>query len=106
LKKHTKYNFFLLFLAATSFCKAQQMVQIPKDIHIVCHKENEFIGRPPKALLSELKPSIKMVLAQGGWAEQAPQFSFFFMSKQAFDSCLIQGNLPLRLSVNVKEIFD
>lgn len=46
-----------------------------------------------------------MVYAEGGWAEQAPHFAFFFMSKQGFDSCRKQGSLPLRLIVYVNEFF-
>lgn len=65
------------------FCHAQQMVQTPKDILIVCQKEKEFISKPLKSLLKELKPPIKMVFAEGGWAEKAPQFVFF--------SCLSRG---------------
>ncbi len=92
-------------MISTVFCQAQQLVQTAKDIHVVCRKENEFLGRPLKALLQELKPAIKMVFAEGGWAEQAPHFSFFFMPKQGFDSCRRQGSLPLRLTVYVKDFF-
>jgi len=101
------YNSALLtFFVVFSFCsRAQQMVQTPKDIIIVCQKDNEFVGKPLKALLKEIKPPIRMVFAEGGWAEQAPQFAFFFIYKQRFDNYRRQGKLPLRLQVYVKEFF-
>ena len=103
--KNNHITVFFLSLIAPFFCHAQQMVQKPKDIFIVCQKENLFIGKPLKVLLKELKPPIKIVFAEGGWSEQAPQFHFFFMSKQEFDNCRRQAKLPLRLNVYVKEFF-
>jgi hypothetical protein len=95
----------LFFIVTTTSCQSQQLVQKPMDIYILCQREDEFIGKTLRALLDELKPTIKIVFAEGGWAEKAPQFFFFFMSKQGFDSCRKQGNLPLRLNVYVKDFF-
>lgn len=47
-----------------------------------------------------------MVFAEGGWAERTPQFTFFFMSKQRYDCCRSQGNLPLRLRVYVNDFLN
>ena len=95
----------ILFIVSSLCSRAQQMVQTPKDVIIICQKDNEFIGKPLKNLFKEIKPPIKMVFAEGGWAEQAPQFYFFFISKQGFDNYRQQGKLPLRLQVYVKEFF-
>jgi len=46
-----------------------------------------------------------MVYAEGGWAEQAPQFAFYFMSKKGFDNYRRQGKLPLRMRVYIKDFF-
>jgi hypothetical protein len=93
------------FLACSMCCSAQQLVQNPLDIYKLCQKEDEFIGKPLSELLKELKPFIKVVFAEGGWAEKAPGFTFFFLSKKEFDSCRITSSQPLRLRVYLKEFF-
>ena len=103
--KYIRVLIVFFLITAMIFCHAQQMVQTPKDIFNLCQKDKEFIGKPLRVLLKEIKPPIKMVFAEGGWAEQAPKFFFFFMSKQDYDSCGRQGNLPLRLVVYVSEFF-
>jgi hypothetical protein len=95
----------LLFVVRSFYSEAQQLVQSPNDLLILCQKDNQFIGKPLTSLLMEIKPSIKIVFAQGGWAEQAPAFFFYFMSRTQFDSCRSKGTLPLRLVVYVKEYF-
>jgi len=82
------------------------MVQTPKDIILLCQKDEQFIGKPLKSLLEEIKPTIRLVLAREGWIpEVAPLFTFFFTSKQVYDRYRLNGTFPLRLTVYLKEPF-
>jgi hypothetical protein len=78
-------------------------VQTQKDIIALCRDEEQFVGKPLTALFSEIKPEIKLVLAEEGSAERPPTFVFFFTSKSVYARYRKQDKLPLRLSVYVKE---
>ncbi len=97
----------LIFLLTVSICcYAQQMVQTPKDLFIVCQKDEQFIGKPLKTLFMEIKPPIKLVLAEGGWVERAPRFTFFLTSKQVYDKYRRDDKFPIRITVFLKETFE
>ncbi|MDR7208164.1 hypothetical protein [Flavobacterium piscis] len=62
MKNALKIFAILIFLASNS-CKAQQMVQTPNDAHKLKTNEQQFINKPLKDLLKELKPEIKAAYA-------------------------------------------
>ena len=94
--------FFLVF----SFrAVAQQLVQTPHDIYLLCQKDNEFVGKPLRVLLKEMKPPIKRVFAEGGWFEKAPMFSFFFVTKKGYNDCSKYGNRSFQIRVYLNEFF-
>ncbi|TCN60021.1 hypothetical protein D0809_08825 [Flavobacterium circumlabens] len=49
----------LLFSVIHCSCKAQQMVKTTKDVYLLKTNEQEFINKPLKKLLKEIKPEIK-----------------------------------------------
>ncbi len=82
------------------------MMQTPKDIFTICQNDNDFIGKPLKVLLDEIKPAIKMVFAEGGWQERAPRISFFFMTRNEYQDCINKNKSPLRLTVYLGNVFE
>ncbi|AYN05056.1 hypothetical protein [Flavobacterium sp. 140616W15] len=52
-------TFAILFLLLSYSCKAQQMVQNTKDVSKLKTDEQQFINKPLKNLLKEIKPEIK-----------------------------------------------
>src|SRR5438309_10280765 len=95
-----------LFIGISAFAPAQQLVQTPKDLYLLCVRDQEFIGKPLRELFRQIKPPIRLVLARGGSGEEAPRFAFFFTSIQVFDQYSRQGSFPLELIVWVKEPFE
>ncbi|WP_223256134.1 hypothetical protein [Flavobacterium laiguense] len=57
--KNILKTFAILFLFANNSCKAQQMVQTTKDVYLLKINEQQFINKPLKDLLKEIKPEIK-----------------------------------------------
>jgi len=55
--------FALLFILSNNSCKAQQMVQNTNDAYKLKINEQQFINKPLKDLLKELKPVIKAAYA-------------------------------------------
>lgn len=80
------------------------MVQTPKDIYLICQKDDQFVGKPLKFLFREIKPSIKLVLPREGWVpEVAPLFTFFFTSMYVYRKYRQQDKFPIRLTVYLKD---
>lgn len=83
-------------------CKAQQMVQVPADVSKLKANEQQFINRPLKNLLKEIKPEIKFVL---GTVDSPSYFSFRFVSREEFANASAKSSTPW-LHVYVKEPLD
>jgi len=73
--KNTLKIFALLFVLINASCKAQ-MVQTTKDVYLLKTNEQQFINKPLKDLLKELKPEIKNF--HGNNEEGYQYFSFRF----------------------------
>ena len=96
----------LLLLVVGVGSYSQPMVQTPKDIHMLCQKDNLFVGKPLEFLLKEIKPVIRLVLAREGWVpEVAPLFTFFFTSMDVYKKYRQKDSFPLRLTVYLREPF-
>ncbi|RUT69584.1 hypothetical protein D0817_15540 [Flavobacterium cupreum] len=92
----------LLFSVIHCSCKAQQMVQTTKDVYLLKINEQQFINKPLKNLLKEIKPEIKFV---SGTVEYPSFFSFRFISREELIKRPLGGNI-LGLYVYVKEPLD
>lgn len=91
----------LLFSVIHCSCKAQQIVQTPEDVYKLKTNEQQFINKPLKNLLNEIKPEIKLVL---GTVDYPPFFSFYFISREELNKKTLGSTL--RFYVYVKEPLD
>jgi hypothetical protein len=66
----------ILFLLLNYSCKAQQLVQTPSAVYLLKTNEQQFINKPLKNLLKEIKPGIKNAGASNDEGHQ--YFSFRF----------------------------
>lgn len=90
----------LLFVMNTS-CKAQQMVQTPSEAYKLKANEQQFINKPLKDLLKEIKPGIKLVT---GTEDYPSFFSFYFIDREELSKKL--DGSSLRVYVYIKEPLD
>ncbi|TDE31487.1 hypothetical protein E0I61_01970 [Flavobacterium ranwuense] len=97
--KNTLKIFAILFLLINYSCKAQHMVQTIKDVHLLKNNEQQFINKPLKNLLKEIKPEIKNVL---GTKDDPSYFAFNFISRDEIKRKVI-GRKHINLYVYVKE---
>jgi hypothetical protein len=94
--------FAILLITITTSCKAQQMVQVPNDAHKLKVNEQQFIGKPLKYLLNEIKPEIKNAFATKNFPDY---FSFRFIDSDEIKRRPIENN-SLGLYIYVKEPID
>ena len=102
--KNTLKIYAILFLLINTGCKAQQMVQTVKDVPLLKTNELQFINKPLKNLLKEIKPAIKNA---DGSNEVGHQYSSFkFRTLEQIEKN--EGNTEDKVSlyVYVKEIID
>ncbi|MRX41762.1 hypothetical protein GJU43_20970 [Flavobacterium sp. LC2016-23] len=98
-------TFIILFLFANISCKAQQMIQTPDDIYKLESNEEQFLNKPLKNLLKEIKPEI-----QSAFGVKTPKgypcyFMFSFSSSRELKQKMIEGKFT-GLYVFVKEPVD
>lgn len=96
------FKIFTIFLLLLNYsCTAQQMVQTPDDAYKLKSNEQQFINKPLKNLLKEVKPEIKT-----GFGEDYPSFfTFKFFSPEEINREVI-GRKHISFYVYVKEIID
>ncbi len=101
--KKTVKIFALVFLLINCSCKAQ-MVQTTKDVYLLKTNAQQFINKPLKDLLKEIKPQI--ITGSGSNEEGYQYFSFRFRTMEDWKKN--QGNWEDRVSlyVYVKEPID
>lgn len=97
--KNTFKTLAILFLLVYSSCKAQQMVQTPNDAHKLKINEQQFLNKPLKYLLNEIKPQIKTAF---GTLDFPSYFSFRFIDSEEIKRRSLENN-SLGLYVYVKE---
>ena len=97
--KNTLKIFVILFLLMNYSCKAQQMVQTPNDAHKLKINEQQFLNKPLKYLLNEIKPEIKTAF---GTLDFPSYFSFRFIDSEEIRRRPVENN-SLGLYVYVKE---
>ena len=95
--KNTFKTLAILFLLVYSSCKAQQMVQTPNDAHKLKINEQQFLNKPLKYLLNEIKPEIKTAF---GTLDFPSYFSFRFIDSEEIKRRSLENN---SLYVYVKE---
>ena len=99
--KNTFKIFALALLLINCSCKAQ-MVQTTKDVYLLKTNEQQFINKPLKNLLNEIKPEIKMADATRDFPDY---FSFRFIDREQHRKRGI-NQIPVVIYVYVKEQID
>ena len=92
----------ILFLFINTSCKAQQMVETPNDAYKLKTNEQQFVNKPLKNLLKEIKPAIKNVL---GTRDNPSYFVFYFISRDEVNH-KVKKRKDISLVVYVKEPLD
>jgi hypothetical protein len=95
--------FAVFLITITTSCKAQQMVQTTSDLYKLKSNEQQFINKPLKYLLSEIKPNIK--IGVGNNEEGYQFFSFRFISLDEIKQ-KANGRKLISLYAYVKEPID
>ncbi len=101
--KNILKTFAILFLLINTNCKAQQLVQAPNDAYKLKANEQQFLDKPLKDLLVQIKPEIKTAWATSG---DQSYFSFYFINPENFKDGRAIGQNHLGLFVYVKEKID
>jgi hypothetical protein len=89
--------FALLFILSNNCCKAQEIVQTTTDAYKLKINEQQFINKPLKNLLKEIKPEIKTA---GASNEEGHQF-FSFRFRTLEQHKKNEGSYEDRVSVYV-----
>lgn len=95
--------FVIVLITITTSCKAQQMVQTTADVYKLKTNEQQFVNKPLKYLLGEIKPEIK--IGVGNNEEGHQFFSFRFLSLDEIKQKVI-GRKHISLYAYVKEPID
>lgn len=105
-----KINFITAFIVLFSAysCFSQKLVQKESDVLKIEDNKAQFIGKPLKDLLKEIKPPIKRVMAQPSVNIQSyvGNFRFNFVDSKQKDSLKLKNKTPITLVVFVKEYFE
>lgn len=89
----------LLLILIHYNCKAQQMVQTTEDAYKLKENEQQFLNKPLKNLLKEIKPEIKTAF---GTIDNPSYFSFKFFTPEELNKKIV-GRKHVSLYVYVKE---
>lgn len=106
MKFLTKIVIPIFFTAITVSCYSQQMVQSQQDAKKLEINKEQFIGKPLKDLLKEIKPKIKTALGAPGSSELPSFFNFYFTAKKDYDKYRAKNKFPLTIKVYVKGTFE
>jgi len=101
--KNILKTFAILLLLISSYSCKSQMVQTTKDIYKLKENEQQFVNKPLKDLLKEIKPEIKTAT---GIIDNPFFFSFKFRTLEQQNKNLGNYDDRVALYVYVKEPFD
>lgn len=106
--KKINYFFAFLILFLSPSCFSQQLVKTVNDAQKIKANEEQFINKPLKELLKEIKPPIKHVSASPSKNIQSNvgYFIFNFVDSNQKESLRSKGKTPVTLVVYVKEYFE
>ncbi|KQW99455.1 hypothetical protein [Flavobacterium sp. Root420] len=97
MKNTIKFLAFLSFIISS--CQAQQLVQVPNDAYKLKTNEQNFINKPLKDVLKEIKPEVKFVL---GTTDSPSYFTFRFKNREELNKAANNTD-AIGLHIYVKE---
>lgn len=90
-----------IFLCIVKFSCAQRMVQSVSDIRNLKINETQFIGKPLKVLLVQIKP--KILIVEGNLPNINPEansfINFRFVDRKEYDSIKSSGKFPTTVRI-------
>lgn len=105
-----KKNILLLFILFIQFsnCFSQQLMETVNDLQKIKDNQSQFINKPLKDLLKEIKPPIKRVTGNPRKYnhEGMGYFVFNFEDNKQKDSLSMENKIPATMVVYVNEYFD
>jgi hypothetical protein len=106
-----KKNKILITFLITIFsfnCYSQQLMKTIDDAYKIKENQEQFINKPLKVLLKEIKPPIKRVTASpsNNFQSSVGYFVFKFVDAKQNDSLRSKNKIPVTIVVYVKEYFD
>ncbi len=98
---------FILFMLLASSCSGQIMKTLD-EAQTLKDSSQKFIGKPLKYLLKEIKPEIKMAIADPSSSNQTRLgvIMLMFVDPKDYYQLRNKGKSPLRIVIRVKEYFD
>ncbi len=98
------FNIFLVaFLFAITSCNTQKLVLKVNDAKKLEANEDNFIGKPLKNVLSQIKPKIKFVYGnpENTWAGATggTYFTFYFVDKEDGKKRISVNDIPTHITV-------
>ena len=94
--------FFAAFLLAITSCNTQRLVLKVNDAKKLVDNKDNFIGKPLKNVLSQIKPNIKFVHGNpennSGHITGGTYFTFYFVDKEEVIKRF--NNEPTRITLN------
>lgn len=97
--------FPLIFFLVITSCHSKKMMRTLNDAKKLEINQKQFIGKPLKALLEQIKPQIKMVSVRESSAETPGAIIFKFVDSEEIKKYNKQGKYPLGITVFLKEPF-
>lgn len=93
-----------VFLLAIASCSTQRLVVKVNDLRKLETNKNNFIGKPLKNILSEIKPKIKFVYGNpennSGHITGGTYLAFYFVSKEIGKKRINRNDIPSHLTIN------
>jgi hypothetical protein len=101
------FNIFLVaFLFAITSCNTQKLVLKVNDAKKLEANKDNFIGKPLKKVLSEIKPKIKYVygIPENTSAEAigGTYFTFYFVDKEDGKKRINVNDIPTQITIRFK----
>lgn len=101
------FKLFLSFLILiASISSKAQLVQKIDDAKKLEISEKQFLDKPLKTLLNEIKPQIKRVLVSPGGGEINSFFVFYFVNDEEYYNFRKENKSPISIRVYTKEIIN
>lgn len=103
MKQLLKFLILILLLTTTS-CHAQKMVQKASEAKKLEIDKQQFIGKPLKVLLAQIKPKIEFVYGNpdNTWGEVTggTYLKFHFVDRDKYKETLKKNKTPIGIIVN------
>jgi hypothetical protein len=103
MKIKSKIHFLVAFLLAINSCNTQRLVLKVNDAKKLETNKDNYIGKPLKEVLSEIKPKIKFVYGnpENTWAGAigGTYFTFYFADNEDGKKRISVNDIPTQITI-------